>query len=61
MDGLALTNKNEELLVTEINEQIQQRMVSAEKSETSSTFVPQYDSVLSEQDKKEITDMVLDP
>ena len=48
MDGLALTNKNEELLVTEINNQINERMVKAEKFTNSSTFVPQYDSVLTE-------------
>ena len=61
MDGLALTNKNEELLVTEINNQINERMLKSEKFTTSATFVPQYDSVLSENDKKEIIDCPLSP
>ena len=61
MDGLALTNKNQEVLTNEINTQLQDYIAKAKKSKTSSTFVPQYDSMLSDQDKKEIVDVELSP
>lgn len=34
-------------------------MIKVKKSDTSSTFVPQYDSVLTDSEKKEITDVPL--
>lgn len=60
MDKLNLTNKNQELVVNEINEKLQNYIENVEDSGFSSTFVPQYDSILNESDKSKLVEIKLD-